>query len=414
MKKLTADSLKKSQSLLRRAQQSEALIHARPELFYTGSSRIGGYPLFVERASGSYIWDVDGNSYLDFLLGYGSVILGHAHKCVTDSVIEVYQRCGSNPTLLSMEHIKLAERLTSTLPNIDRVTFFKTGSDATDAAARLARAYTGKPFLLRWGMNGWHDWCAPVKDGVLEESSRYTIDLDYGDLDQVNLLFETHRDQIAAVILMPYDNLCVGPKYLQGLRRICDEHNALLVLDEIRSGFRISMGGAQKFFDVKADLVTYGKALSNGHALSALGGRGEIMDHILRLGLTITYFRTPAAMAAAIATINVLEKENGPDRLNQLGQKLLTGLSGIIRETGIQAETNGYPSTPSIEFRYESPFLNDRALRMFCNGMLVRGILLPPNHHWFLCLAMTETDIDFFLENAGDVLREMISDLNTF
>lgn len=400
-------SVAESQRLLARARRVEALIDARPTLFFTGIERIGGYPLFVKRASGPYIWDVDGNRYIDFILGYGSVILGHAHPAVSRAVRLDCMKLGSNPSLLTVRHIELAERVVSLSPGIESVTFLKTGSDATDAAIRLARAVTGRPYVLRWGMNGWHDWCAPVQTGVLEAAREYTIAFRYNDLDHLRSLFSRYRQDIACVILMPYEIDPPLPGFLEGIRNLCDSYGALFILDEIRSGFRISLGGAQAHFGVEADLVTYGKAMTNGFALSALAGRKKYMKHILSLGLTITYYRMPDAMAAGVSTIDELIRCNGPQQLEVVGRSLMDGLSAAAIGEGVPAGSIGLPWTPFIKFNYESDVLCDKALRLFCNGMLRRGIMLSPSHHWFVCASMRSEDIEYTVDAARDVLAEV-------
>ncbi len=400
-------SLRSSQSLLARARKVEALIDARPGLFFTGVERIGGYPVFVERASGPYIWDVDGNQYIDFILGYGSVVLGHSHPAVARAVSEEARRLGANPTLLNVQHVELAEKVVSLNPGVESVTFLKTGSDATDAAVRLARAVTGRSYVLRWGMNGWHDWCAPVSTGVLTSTSRHTLPLSYNDLDQAKSLFSQHESDVACVILMPYEIEYPEPGYLEGLRDLCRQHGAVFILDEIRSGFRISLGGAQAYFGIEADLVTYGKALANGYAISALAGRKMYMKHILSVGLTVTYYRMPDAMAAANATIDELIRIDGPRRLEALGRALMRGLDNAANEAGVPAHSKGLPWTPFIQFAYESQSRSERALRLFCNGMLSRGVLLSPSHHWFLCTSMSEKDIERTLEMAREVFSEV-------
>ena len=400
-------SVASSQMLLARARKVDALIDARPTLVFNGIERIGGYPLFVERASGAYVWDVDGNRYIDFILGYGSVILGHAHPAVMQAVDEENRRLGANPTLLSIRQVELAERVVSLSPMADSVTFLKTGSDATDAAIRLARAITGRKHVLRWGMNGWHDWCAPNSTGVLDAVSRYTLLLRYNDLDHARSLFSAHGDDVACAILMPYEIENPAPGFLEGLRELCHAHGALFILDEIRSGFRMSLGGAQAYFGIDADLVTYGKALGNGHAISALAGRSKYMKQILSLGLTVTYYRMPDAMAAGVATIDELRRSNAPRHLETIGRALMAGLDEAAIAEGVPARSVGLPWTPFINFSYPSEADCDRALRLFCNGMLCRGVLLTPVHHWFLCASMQMKDIDETIGAARDVFAEI-------
>jgi glutamate-1-semialdehyde 2,1-aminomutase len=388
--------------MLARLRQVDALANAKPGGFYTGYERIGGYPVFVDRAEGPYLYDVDGNRFVDYLLGYGSVVLGHAHPAVTDAVTRAV-RGGVNRSLLGPQQLELAERLVELIPCADLVTFLKTGSDAIAAAVRLARVVTGRRHVLRWGQHGWHDWAAPQSPGVLSEVKDHTHPFAYNDVDDVARLLRRHAGDVAAVVMMPYEIEAPEPGYLERLRDLAHDHGALLVFDEIRSGFRIAMGGAQERFGVVPDLAAFGKALSNGHPLSVLAGRAEPMQRVLELWLTVTYYRTTEAVAAAVATLEELTAIDGPARLDALGTRLMEGLDAAAAAAGVPAKAVGFPATPFLEFRHDSPAARERAMRRFCNGMLTRGILLTPAHHWFLCTSMDEGDIDETIDAAAQV-----------
>lgn len=396
-----------SRALLERARKVEALVAARPGLFFMGGERIGGYPLFASRARGPHVWDVDGNRYLDYLLGYGSVILGHADEAVRAAVARAGEDFGGNPSLASAAQIDLAEKMVGLCPNVDSVTFLKTGSDAVGAAVRLARAITGRPYVLRWGMNGWHDWCAPVREGVPEAVSRFTIMLDRDDPEQARRLFATHGGRIACVVTTPYEVEPPPPGYLRDLADLSREHGALFVLDEVRSGFRVALGGAQELFGVDADLVAYGKAMANGYAISALGGRRALMERILSVGLTVTYFRLPDAIAAANATLDRIVALDAPAMIAALGRALMAGLDEAARAAGVEARATGLPCTPCLVFEAPSPAVANRKLRMFCNLMLESGVIIPPNHHWFLCAALRREDVDETVEKAHAALERV-------
>ncbi|OCW55878.1 hypothetical protein AWJ14_15380 [Hoeflea olei] len=385
--------------------QSEALLAARPGMYFTGYERIGGNPVFIERAEGARLRDIDGNIYLDYLLGFGSVVLGHAEAEVNRAVTAALQR-GVNPTLLDIAHLELAERIVDLIPAAELVTFLKTGSDAVDAAVRLARAVTGRAHVLHWGHHGWHDWCSP-SPGVPEASRALLHRFAFNDLDGLRSMFDALPGAVACVVMMPYEIDPPQPGYLAAVRDMAHDHGALFVLDEIRSGFRISLKGAQDVFGVEPDIAAFGKAMANGHAISALAGRREIMARILELGLTVTYFRSPDAMAAALATLAILEREDVPGRLRRLGRRLMDGLDQAAHSAGVPARTVGFEATPFIRFDHERISDRERALRLFCNGMLARGHLMTPAHHWFLCAAMTEDDIDRTVRAAEATLRDI-------
>lgn len=375
-------------------------------VIYSSYQRIGGFPVFIEKASGPYLWDVDGNRYIDYLLGYGSVILGHAHPAVTRAATNAAQR-GVNRTLVSPAQLRLAEKIVALSPCAELVTFLKTGSDAVGAAVRLARAITGKTHILQWGQHGWHDWFAASSPGVLADTKNRTHPFAYNDLEGAKQLFEKLCGDVAAVVMMPYEIERPKPGYLQALRQLTHEHGALFVLDEIRSGFRIAMGGAQEYFGVVPDLAAFSKAMANGYAISVLAGREEYMRRIGDLRLTVTYYRSADAMAAALATILELESEVGPAQLTRLGQRLMTGLDDQAARAGVPAKSAGFPATPFIDFSYGSRLANERALRRFCNRMLELGVLMTPGHHWFLCTSMRECDVDYTIEAAGRVFDDM-------
>jgi glutamate-1-semialdehyde 2,1-aminomutase len=404
-----AYSVRRSSALLKRIRKSEALIDARPGLYFTGYERIGGYPVFVERAKGAKLRDVDGNIYTDYLLGFGSVVLGHAHPEVNRAVIAALQR-GVNPSLIDLAHLDLAERVVELVPAADCVTFLKTGSDAVDAAVRLARAVTGRARVINYGYHGWHDWCS-TSSGVPEAAKALLQSFRYNDLAHAEALFAAYPEEIACIVMMPYEIDPPAPGYLNALKELAHRNGALFILDEVRSGFRIGLGGAQAHFNVSADLSAFGKAMANGHAISALAGRRAIMGKILQLGLTVTYFRSPDAMAAALATLKVLERDNVPERLARLGARLMSGLDEAAHQAGVPAHSIGLAATPFIEFEHEHKADRDRAMRLFCNAMLSRGHLMTPAHHWFICAQMSDADIDHTVRAAGEAfafVRRMI------
>lgn len=406
---MRGSSFAKSRTLLARLRKVDAMANARPGAFLTGYERIGGYPVFVQRASGPYLWDVDGNRYVDYLLGYGSVILGHADPRVTTAVTRVLET-GVNPTLVSPVQLALAEAIVAVSPCAELVTFLKTGSDAVSAAVRLARGVTGKTHVLHWGLHGWHDWCARTSPGVLADTKARTHPLAYNDLAGAERLFTELDGDVAAVVMMPYELEAPKPGYLESLRNLAHRHGALFVFDEIRSGFRLALGGAQEFFGVVPDLAALSKGLANGHAISVLAGRKPYMERILDLELTVTYYRSPDAIAAGLATIAQLEENDGPRRLAVLGDRLMFGLNDAATQAGIPARTMGFPATPFVKFEFESSAVREQAMRRFCNGMLGRGVLMTPAHHWFLCTSMDEADIDFTVQAAADVFDHMARD----
>jgi len=368
--------------------------------------RIGGIPLFVHKASGAYIWDLDGNRYIDFILGHGSVILGHGDPDVCAAVVETFET-GPNPTLIPPHQVELAKKVLSCAPNLESIVFLKTGSDATGAAVRLARSVTGRRLVLQWGLHGWHDWCSLTSPGVSDETKAETLPLKYNDVSQVQRLFMQHKDRIACVIMMPFEVDYPVPGYLQTIRSLCSKHGAALIFDEIRTGFRIAWGGAQELFGVQADLVTYGKAMANGYTISALAGPNQFMDRILDVTMTSTFYRAPDVFAASLATLQKISSLNVPATLAKSGQILKDGWAKAARKYDVPVSAIGHPSMPFLEFNYRSQSRSRRAMKFFCSGMLRRGFLMTPQHHWFVAYAMTETDILATVAGAHQVMRDI-------
>ncbi len=392
-----------SRRLLDRLRRYDALAAARPNLFWGDYAPIAGMPLFAARSEGAYLWDVDGNRYIDCALGYGSVVLGHGHPAVADRVRQAAQ-LGGHSTLLNRWHADLAERFVEMIPAAEMVAFLRTGSDAVSAAVRLARAVTGRRVVLQWGLHGWHDWCAPGAEGILQANREHVFELRYNDPDHAAHLVSMHGRDLAAIVMMPYEIDPPAQGYLHRIQALARKAGALFILDEVRSGFRISLGGAQSFFGLEPDLSAFGKALGNGYCISALAGRACHMRHILKLGLTITHYRSPDVMAAAVATLEELGRSAVPTRLTALGARLIAGLDRAFETSGVPGRAVGFPATPFIRFDAPRPNVRDRLVRHFINGMLAEGVLMFPSHHWFLCAAMTDEDIDAIVMAAERVL----------
>ncbi len=392
-----------SRRLLDRLRRYDALAAARPNIFWGDYAPTAGVPLFASRSEGAYLWDVDGNRYIDCALGYGSVVLGHRHPAVADAMRQTAQ-LGGHSTLLNRWHAELAERFVEMIPAADMVTFLRTGSDAVSAAVRLARAITGRRIVLHWGLHGWHDWCAPGTEGILQANRAHVFELRYNDPDHAAHLVSTHGRDLAAIVMMPYEIDPPVAGYLHCMQALARKAGALFILDEVRSGFRISLGGAQSFFGLEPDLSAFGKALGNGYCISALAGRACHMRHILKLGLTVTHYRSPDVMAAALATLEELGRSNVPTRLTALGKRLMSGLDRAFQNSGVPGRAVGFPATPFVRFDDPRPNVRERMVRYFVNGMLAEGILMFPTHHWFLSAAMTNEDIDAIVVTAERVL----------
>lgn len=392
-----------SRDLLRRARMRDAGLLARPSVWSAGDE--AELPIFAERACGAHLYDVDGNEFLDLISSFGCVVLGHADPAVDEAVIEQIRQ-GVSPTLSSAKEVQLAELLSDVVPGAELSTFLRTGSDATSAAIRLARAFTGRRRVLRWGYHGWHDWCAPRPAGVPWEISQYTLDLGFNDLARAGELFDEYGDDVACVMMMAGEVEPPEPGFLHAVKAMAHANGALFVLDEVRTGFRLALGGAQAFFDIRADLVALSKAMGNGYAISAVCGRADVMRGMKDVSVSSAFFRSADGLAAALATIDILRRGEVIPRLHTLGRRLMTGLDAAASAQGVAARAVGFAPMPFIEFAYGSPELDLAARRHFCRAMIQRGVLVHPSHHWLINAAVTESDIDAAVEIAGDAFAD--------
>jgi glutamate-1-semialdehyde 2,1-aminomutase len=362
------------------------------------------YPRYAKKARGAYIWDVDGNRYIDYLLGYGPVVLGHADARVTEAVIAELANGTCLTPLWSPLQVELTELLTSILPGAELAYLMKTGSEANSAAVRLARIFTGRSKVVRWGYNGWHDWAVTQPAGIPVGTRAETLLFDASP-DALASLFQRYPNQIAAVLMMPFEFETVDPARLRAIRQLAHDHHALLIFDEIRSGFRLRLGGAQEFLGVQADLATFSKAIANGYPVSALAGRREIMQGLAETKVSSSFYANPADMAAALTTISILSKTDVIDTLWSIGGALQNGLRTLIARYTVPAEVVGYPPIPFMRFLHASPLARGRAERLFFRETTRRGILLHPHHQWFVSAAHTNDDVEATLDACEHAFR---------
>lgn len=381
----------KSQELLARAEVSDAWAANRVKDY---SQIEGNYPFYASHAKGAYLWDVDGNRYIDYMLGYGTIVLGHADDRVTKAVVSEIERGACISPLWKTSQIMLNERLISVIPKAEMSFLMKTGSDATSGAVRLARAFTGRDKVVRWGYNGWHDWATPRPVGVPQSIQSDTLKFVYNDIDSLRAIFETYPDQIACVLMMPFEIEKPQLGFLHEVRALAHKYGALFILDEMRSGFRFALGGAQEFFDIQADLATYSKAMSNGFPVSAIVGRKDVLSGIGRTKMTSTFFGNSYEMAAALATITVLQETNAIEHIWTMGRLFEKGITELIDKYDVPAKLLGYPPYPYIDFTLADKDKNRQIRNAFFTETTRCGALFHPNHHWYVSAAHTESDID--------------------
>lgn len=388
--------LRRGDEWLRRARKTDARAAVRnPPVEHDTKAPAypTAYPSFASRAKGAYVWDVDGNRYIDYLLGYGPVVLGHADDRITSRVVEEIANGNTTRPLWSPLQVELTEALTTLIPGGELAFLLKTGSEANTAAVRLARAFTGRAKVIRWGYCGWHDWTTENRTGVPEAVHANTMKYDYGDLASLRTIFEENPGEIACVIMMPFIELTASATHLRQVRELAHAHGALFILDEMRSGFRMALGGAQEYLNVQADLSTFSKAMANGYPISAVVGRADVMRELARANVSSTFDSGAVEMAAALQTIDILRETDALARIWKLGALLQAGLRDAINATGAQAETVGYPPMPFVRFTHPDPARQARQRDRFFTETARRGLLLHSNHHWYISSAHTEQDI---------------------
>ena len=392
---------------------------------------VGGTPIFVERANGAYLYDADGNKLIDYINSWGPMILGHAYQPVIDAITARAKKGTSfgMPTELETEIAKLA---ISMVPNIDKIRFVNSGTEACMSAIRLARGFTNRDkiikfagcyhghsdsFLIQAG-SGAITFGSPNSPGVTAGTAKDTLLANYNNLQNVEALFEANLNQIAALIVEPVaGNMgCIPPVdgFLQGLRALCTKHGALLIFDEVMTGFRLAKGGVQELYNVNADIVCYGKVIGGGLPVGAFAARNEIMNFLAPVGPVYqagTLSGNPLAMEAGLTMLKALNSDNQIfERLNKKTAYLENGIRTVLNNNNIIFTINRVGSMISVHFDkdavidFESAKKGDNeTFKKFFHGLLHEGIYIAPSAYesWFITDALTYEDLDFTI-NAVD------------
>ncbi len=358
----------------------------------------GEYPIFLNRGAGGHVWDVDGQEYIDLLCSYGPIILGHREKEVDDAVIAQMEK-GFCFNLAQEHQNELARVVRRLIPSAEMMVFVKTGSDATTAAIRASRAFTDRKVILRCGYHGWHDWCVEVKGGIPEKLYEDIHEFHYNDTDGLEKLVAEHKADLAGIIVTPVGHPLAhpvedpAPGFLERVRELATAHGAVLVFDEIRSGFRMSLGGAQKRYGVTPDLSTFGKAMANGYPISALVGKAEVMKvYEKKAFLSSTFFPNSLEMVAALKTIEILERDRVLDVLWERGAKLRRDLDAVIERSGVPAQMTGNPMMPYIYFPRDDAGKYKERRTLFHTYAIRAGVFMQPFHHSYIAWRHTDED----------------------
>lgn len=388
---------------------------------------VGGTPIFIKKAKQAYLFDEDGNRYIDYIASWGPMILGHAYEPVVEAVKKTAENGTSFGTPTELE-TQIAELAVSMVPNIDKIRFVNSGTEACMSAVRLARGFTGRELIIKFAgcYHGHSDafliqagsgavtFGTPNSPGVTKGTAKDTLLAPYNNLAFVQQLFEKHPQQIAAVIIEPVaGNMgCIPPKsgFLEGLRKLCTAHQTMLIFDEVMTGFRLARGGAQEYLAVDADILCFGKVIGGGLPVGAFAARNEIMERLSPLGNVYqagTLSGNPLAMSAGLAMLKALN--NQPEIYESLAQKtelLLDGLNSILAQKSLPYQINRLGSMISVHFTedqvvdFESAATGDNVyFKKFFHHLLDQGVYLPPSafESWFLNNALSKADIDHTL-----------------
>jgi len=400
-----------------------------------------GITPYVEKAKGGYLWDVDGKRYIDYRLAFGPIILGHAYDEVDRKVIEEIQK-GTLFAMTGELEVKVAEMIVEMAPAVEMVRLACSGTEATMHAIRVARAYTGRDLILKFEGNyhGFHDhtlWSTyapveaygnrrnpipvPASSGIPKTMREFIITLPFNDFEGFERVMRSYGEQIAAVISEPCQGNCaaINPQdgFLELIRAKTEECGCVFILDEVKTGFRIANGGAQEYYRIQPDLVTYAKALGNGYPVAAFGGKREIMS-IIGHGVAQggTYTNNKPGVAGAYATLSLLKSKPILNTIEMRGQRLMDGLKEIFEDNGLQAVFTGYPAMFSFSFGVDAVACqrdwaqSDHALYLaIVEKSVEKGIM--PDHDarepWFLCYEHSEEDIDETLNVYAEIVKQV-------
>jgi glutamate-1-semialdehyde 2,1-aminomutase len=398
---------------------------------------VGGDPIFLARAKGSRVWSADGREFIDYVGSWGPMILGHAHPDVISAVQETAANGLSFGAPTAIE-TTVARKIIAFVPSIELVRMVSSGTEATMSAIRLARGFTKRQKIVKFegcyhghsdsllvkAGSGMLTLGVPTSPGVPPELAAHTLTLSYNDASQVRSLFRELGADIACVIVEPVaGNMnCIPPLpgFLQALREECTNHGAVLIFDEVMTGFRVARGGAQQLYGIRPDLTTLGKIVGGGMPVGAFGGRREIMQHIAPLGPVYqagTLSGNPVAMAAGLATLNGIDAPGFHERLAGLTDRLVTGIAHAAREAGVPLATNHvcgmfglfFTSAPAVTSYADAMQCDVERFKRFFHGMLDAGVYLAPSafEAGFVSAAHTDSDIDATVAAAARVLRTL-------
>jgi glutamate-1-semialdehyde 2,1-aminomutase len=370
------------------------------------------FPLFSSRAKGSHFWDLDGNDYIDYMCAYGPNVLGYGDEDVDAAALEQMKKedCVTIPSAIMVD---FAELLVDTVDSADWAFFAKNGTDVTSLAVLTARAATQRKKIVLF--NGYYHGAAPWAQkldypGILEEEVMNNLYVDFNDYPALEKLFNDHKGKIAGLIAQPYmqanfrDNTLPDEGYWQKVRKLCDDHGVVLIIDDVRAGFRLDLAGSDHYFGFKADLICFCKALANGYGVSALCGRESLRDVVSSITFTGSYWMSAVPFAAGIACIKKLKALNAPKLFEELGTKLMDGFKAAASNNGFHLVVSGPPSLFYLRLADDDSLMIHQQWIAEC---VKRGIFLTSHHNHFINAALTDEDINRSVEIAEDAFHAL-------
>jgi glutamate-1-semialdehyde 2,1-aminomutase len=369
----------------------------------------GAFPVYFTKGKGSKIWDADGNKYTDYILALGPVTLGYCYEPV-DSAIREELKNGIIYSLLNELEIRAAEKLIQAIPWAEMVRFFKTGAEATSAAVRVARAYTGRDLILSCAYHGWHDNFTGKSPGVPGAVSGLKLEFNYNDIEQLENILKKYKGKIACIIMEPLsysepEKNC----FLKNVRKLAEKHGVILILDEIVTGFRLAVGGGPEYFNVIPDMACYAKGMANGMPVAAVTGRKEIMRTMKDLFITSTYGGETLSLAALVASVDVYMKKDVIGHMWKMGRKLMDGLNKAAKSLDISARWAGYDSMSSFTFDYDDKEYSMALMIEFIRECAARGVLFRKGGLNYITYTHTDKDLETSIK-AGYESLSVIKD----
>jgi glutamate-1-semialdehyde-2,1-aminomutase len=376
----------------------------------------GEYPIYFDSGKGGRVTDIDGNEYIDYLCAYGPMIIGNREEEIDNAVIKQIQEKGFCFSLCQVHQNQLAEKMKELIPCAEMSIFVGTGSDATTLATRIARSYTNRKKVIRCGYHGWHDWCVEVKGGVPEKLYEDVFEFHYNNLEELKELLKEHGDDLACVIITPFGHPLAmemeepAPGFLEGVKELCHKNGSVLIFDEIRSGFRVSIGGAQQYYGVTPDVAVFGKAMANGYAISAVCGKAEIMKEVeKKVFISSTFFPNSLSYVAALKTIEIMQRDHIIEKVWEKGTYLNSNIQKLLEQYPVGAKISGIPPMMFITFDKDEARQYKEKRTDFYTQLIRRGVFLQPFHHGYICYRHTQEELDYTLKSIEEALQYIIA-----